>query len=170
MMACVAEIGTPRLFLNDRFLPAGVMLMESKTMGRVLTEATVENLEDLWAAKRGLCPPEQVRRIKVTEALVDTGATLLSLPAHMIQQLGLTKKYRKRVTSSVGEGEADVYGTVRLTIQDRECPLDVMEVPDKVPVLIGQIPLEYLDFVVDPKSQRLVGNPAHGGEHVFEMY
>jgi hypothetical protein len=45
-----------------------------------------------------------------------------------------------------------------------------MEVPDGVPVLIGQIPLEFLDFVVDPVRQRLIGNPAHGGEHVLELY
>jgi predicted aspartyl protease len=146
------------------------MIMGANEMGRVLTEATIENLEDLWAVQRGLLPPDQVRRITVSDALVDTGATLLSLPTRLIQQLGLTKKYEKRVTSSIGVGQAAVYGTVRLTIQGRECPLDVTEVPDQVPVLIGQIPLEYLDFVVDPNSQRLIGNPAHGGEHTFEMY
>ena len=45
-----------------------------------------------------------------------------------------------------------------------------MEAPDGVPVLIGQIPLEILDFVVDPKQQRIIGNPAHGGEWVIEAY
>lgn len=39
-----------------------------------------------------------------------------------------------------------------------------------VPPLIGQIPLEMLDFVVDPRGQKLIGNPEHGGEHVIEMY
>ena len=48
--------------------------------------------------------------------------------------------------------------------------MDVLEVPDGVPALIGQIPLEYLDFVVDPQSRTLIGNPAHGGEHVMEMF
>jgi clan AA aspartic protease len=144
--------------------------MESETVGRVLTEATIENLEDLWASKRGLCAPEDVRRVTVGDALVDTGATLLALPTRLIQQLGLTKKASKRVTSTTGQSEAAIYGTARLTIQGRECPTDVMEVPDDVPVLIGQIPLEYLDFVIDPRGQRLVGNPAHGGEHMFELY
>jgi hypothetical protein len=45
-----------------------------------------------------------------------------------------------------------------------------MEVPDGVPVLIGQIPLEALDLVVDLRGRRLIGNPAHGGEHVLELY
>ena len=36
-------------------------LLEADTMGRVLAEATIENLEDLWAAKRGLRSSEEVR-------------------------------------------------------------------------------------------------------------
>ena len=64
----------------------------------------------------------------------------------------------------------DVYDAVRFTIQGRDGTVDVMEVPDDVPVLVGQIPLELCDFVVDPKSQRLIGNPAHNGEWVMEMY
>ena len=63
-----------------------------------------------------------------------------------------------------------MYEAVRLTIQGRTCTMDVMEVPDGVPALIGQIPLEHLDFVVDLKSRSLIGNPAHGGEHIYEMY
>jgi hypothetical protein len=45
-----------------------------------------------------------------------------------------------------------------------------MEVPDTAPVLIGQLALERLDFVVDPQGQSLIGNPAHGGEHIIEAF
>ena len=144
--------------------------MGTETMGRVLTEATIENLKDLWDAERGLLPAEKVRRISVSDALVDTGATLLSLPTRLIRQLGLSPRRTRRVTSSIGLGEAVVYDAVRLTIQERDCTVDVMEVPDEVPVLIGQLPLENLDLVVDLRTRRLTGNPAHGGEQVFEMY
>ena len=144
--------------------------METNTMGRVLVEAILESLEDLWALKKGLITPDQVRRIIVPDALVDTGATMLSLPTRMIRQLGLSKSWTRQVTTSKGTSEADVYSSVKLTIKGRECPMDVIEVPDDVPVLIGQIPLEYLDFVVDPQSRTLIGNPAHGGEQMYEMY
>jgi predicted aspartyl protease len=144
--------------------------METATMGRVLTEATIENLRDLWAAEQKTLPPDQARRITVTDALVDTGATLLSIPTRLIQQLGLKKTASKRVVSSTGLAEAAMYDAVRLTIQGRSCTMDVMEVPDTVPVLIGQIPLEHLDLVVDLRSRILTGNPAHGGEHVYELY
>jgi clan AA aspartic protease len=138
-------------------------------MGRVLTEATIENLEDLYLAGRGLLPADQVRRITVSDALVDTGATALALPTRLIHQLGLKKSYQKRATSTRGIGDTDVYEAVRLTIMGRHMPIDVMEVPDDLPVLVGQIPLEYFDLVIDPRSRRLIGNPAHGGEHIFEL-
>ena len=92
-------------------------LKEPNTMGRVLTEATIENLMDLWDAQRGRLPADQVRRLTVPDALADTGATLLSIPTRLIKQLGLARTGRKRVTSSTGDGEADMYEAVRLTIQ-----------------------------------------------------
>jgi len=144
--------------------------METEMMGRVLTEATIESLKDLWDVERGLSSADQVRRVTVPDALVDTGATLLSLPTHLIRQLGLKEQYKKQVRSSIGVSEAGVYDAVRLTIQGRYCTMDVMEVPDDVPVLIGQLPLEHLDFVVDLRSRSLIGNPAHGGEHIYELY
>jgi predicted aspartyl protease len=144
--------------------------MEIPTMGRVLVQATVENMEDLWAAKRGLIPHDRVRRVTIHDALVDTGATLLSLPSRMVSELGLTRTSVKRVTCSLGIGEAAVYEAVRLTILGRSCTMDVMEVPDHVPALIGQLPLEHLDLVVDLRDRKLIPNPAHGGEHVYELY
>lgn len=62
-----------------------------------------------------------------------------------------------------------MYSAVRLTIQGRICTMDVLGVPDEVPVLIGQIPLEHLDLIVNLRDQKLTGNPAHGGEHMYEM-
>jgi predicted aspartyl protease len=144
--------------------------METEIMGRVLTEATIENLSDLYLAEAGTISAGEVRRLIVDDALVDTGATLLSLPTRLIRQLGLKPVIQKRVTSSGGLVDAWLYSSVRLTIQDRFCTVDVLEVPDDVPPLIGQIPLEQLDLVVDLRNRQLIGNPAHGGEHTFELY
>ncbi len=139
-------------------------------MGRVTTEATIENLEDLYDVRKGHLPVDQARKAIVANALADTGATLLSLPKKLIKQLGLRKVGQKRVTSSSGLTTATMYEAVRLTVQGRECTMDVMEVPNTVPVLIGQLPLEHLDFVVDLRARKLVGNPAHGGEHMYELF
>lgn len=144
--------------------------METREMDRVFVEAIVENLKDLWAAEQGLRRGDEVRRVVIPDALVDTGATTLSLPSRLIQELGLAQRGTKRVQTSCGVADTKIYGAARLTIQGRECTVDVMEVSNSVPVLIGQIPLEFLDFVIDPRSQKLIGNPAHGGEHMLEAY
>ena len=60
-----------------------------------------------------------------------------------------------------------IYRAVRLTVQGRDCISDVAEIPDECPVVIGQVPLELMDWIVDPRRQRLIGNPEHGGEFVF---
>ena len=139
-------------------------------MGRVITEALIENIKDVYAVELGVMAAVNARKIQVTDALVDSGATLVSIPKRVIKQLGLAKISEKRVTSSAGVTTAGMYGPVRLTIQGRSCTMDVMEVPNSVPVLIGQIPLEHLDFVIDMRSHKLIGNPAHGGEHMYEMF
>lgn len=144
--------------------------MEPNEMGRVLTSATIENFGDLWSVKRNFLDEAAVRRVEVSDALVDTGATLLSLPTRLIRQLGLEQTGTKRVNSSLGIGEARLFSAVRLTVLGRSCTMDVIEVPDEVPVLIGQLPLEHLDLVIDSRQRQLIGNPAHGGEHIYELY
>jgi predicted aspartyl protease len=139
-------------------------------MGKVLVSAKIENLEDLFNAEKGVLPADQVRRVEVTDALVDTGATTLLMPKRMIAQLGL-RPFRTRQARGIGGSvPLPMYSAVRLTLQGRECTLDVGEIGDEFQVLIGQVPLELLDWVVDAKGRRLIGNPEHGGEHVMEVF
>ena len=62
------------------------------------------------------------------------------------------------------------YEPVELELMDRRETFDVIEVPENVPHLLGQVPLEVLDFVVDAKGQKLIPNPAHDGEQMTEEY
>lgn len=144
--------------------------MERSPMGKVLVSAQIENLDDVFGREKGILAAGDVRRVEVADALVDTGATLLSMPKRLISQLGLIPFRKRRARTSAGTVDVQVYGAVRLTIDGRDCNADVSELPDECPVLIGQLPLEMLDFVVDPIGQRLIGNPAHGGEHMIELY
>jgi predicted aspartyl protease len=144
--------------------------MEMTTMGKVLVSAKIENMADLWEVRRGRANADQVRSLEVSNALVDTGATMLSLPRRLIGQLGLQRRRTRTARTTAGTISFGIYDAVLLTIQGRDCVIEVAEVPDDCPPLIGQVPLEMLDFVVDPVGQALIGNPEHGGEHMFEMY
>ena len=139
-------------------------------MGKVIVSARIENIADWYEVDKNQLAPDEVRGIDVPDALVDTGATMLSVPKRMIAELGL-KRFRTRHARTTSDvSEFGVYGTVQLTVQGRDCRVDVAEVPDDCPVLIGQVPLELLDFVVDPMAQRLIGNPEHGGEHMIDLF
>ena len=139
-------------------------------MGKVVVTALIENLEDLFDAEKGLIAPDAVRSIEVHDALVDTGATGLLLPRSMIASLGLRPLRMRQARGLGGTVPMPMYRAVRLTVQGRDCAIDVGEIGDEFPVLIGQVPLELLDWVVDPRGQRLIGNPEHGGEHVMEVF
>lgn len=144
--------------------------METPTVGKVLVTAKIENLGDLYNCKQGRLPPDQVRSVEVPDALVDTGAMLLSLPSRLIQQLGLTPHRTRRVRTAGGVVQATVYEAVRLTVEGRDATVEVLEVANDCPVLIGQVPLEILDFVVNPTSGKLMGNPDHGGEQMVDLF
>ena len=139
-------------------------------MGRVVVAARISNFQDSYQANKGLLPAASVRAVVVSEALVDTGAMLLSLPRRLIQELGLTLQRTRLARTAAGLLNFGIYEPVQLTVQGRECVVEVAELPDDCPVLIGQVPLELLDFVVDPAGRRLIGNPDHGGEHMIDMF
>jgi clan AA aspartic protease len=150
-------------------LSRGGKEMETRDLGKVIVTARVENLADLFDLERGFITSDKVRRFETLDALVDTGAAMLSLPKKIIEELGLTRYQVRHVRTSSGKMDCGMYDAVRLTIQGRDCTVDVAEVPDDCPVLIGQIPLEALDFVVDPVNRKLIGNPEHGDEHMIEI-
>jgi predicted aspartyl protease len=143
--------------------------MRTDEMSRVLTEVKITNLEDAWAARKGSLTPDRVRSKTVSDALVDTGATSVALPTSLIRELGLTKRYDKQARTAVGLRSIGVYDAVRVEIMGRDCTVDPIEVPDETGVLVGQIPLEMMDFVVDPQGRKLIGNPAHNGQQVIEL-
>jgi predicted aspartyl protease len=144
--------------------------METAKMGKVVVAARIENVNDVYNAEQGLLPADQVRRIEVPDAVIDTGATTLLLPKRMIAALGLKPLRTRHSRGLGGDFLFRMYGTARLTIQDRDCALDVGEIDDQYPVLVGQIPLEALDWLVDTKGGKLVGNPDHGGEWGMDAF
>ena len=143
--------------------------MEIVTMGKVVVSARIENLADLVRSNAGDIAREQVRAIDVDNALVDTGATMLSLPAKHIKTLGLQRHRTRTARTTAGIISFGIYEAVRLTVQERDCVVEVCEIPDDCPPLIGQIPLEALDFVVDLQGRKLVGNPEHGGQQMIDL-
>ena len=144
--------------------------MEIVTTGKAIVSVRIENLRDVYLADEGALPEEEIRAIDVTEALVDTTATLLSMPRMLVGKLGLNRTGTRTLRTSAGTFQFGIYDAVRLALQGRDCIVEVAQVPDDCPVLIGKVPLGLLDFVVDSTGQKLMGNPEHGGKHIIDMF
>jgi predicted aspartyl protease len=144
--------------------------MEPGSAGRVTVPIIIENQFDLYEVTQGRRSPDDVRRLEIADAMVDTGAKMLSLPQRYIEQLGLQFLQQREVITTAGPATIATYGLVKLTLMGREAPLDVAALPDECPVLIGYIPLEQLDLVVDPTNRRLVGDPFHNGENLIDLF
>lgn len=139
-------------------------------MGGVTVAATIENLGDVLLAQEGKLSSDSIRQVAVPDALIDTGAATLSMPKNLIDQLGLKFFTTRPMRTTTGVQNFKFYAAARVTIQDRYCSADIAELPPGSPVLIGQVPLEMMDFIVDPKGQRIIGNPAHGGKWMLDMF
>ncbi len=134
----------------------------------VFTEAMIENLYDLFGVENRGLAASLVRRITVSDAVVDDDSMVVALPTRLIEQLGLRKTGSWHIVR--GGPDQETFDPVRLTIQGRCCTTDAVEVLGDSPVVIGRLPLMSLDLVIDPESKNLIGNPAHGGEQMHELY
>lgn len=137
-------------------------------MGRVIVTAIVSNYDDVSAQRRDPTAPAP-RTIEI-EALVDSGATMLCIKRSVIDQLGLTLIDSVSIHTANGLRTVGKFSPVWLELIGRASTFNVLEVGEETPNLIGQIPLEELDFLIDSKKQRLVSNPAHGGVQGAEIY
>ncbi len=127
------------------------------------------NNDELVLATAGIMNAEDVRRIIVEDALVDTGSTRLGLPPPLIEALGLTPFRSEQVRTVNGLTELWIYSPVQFRLLEREGITTVLGVPESTPVLIGHILLEDLDLCLDIKKG-LIYNPAHDGEWMTELY
>lgn len=137
-------------------------------MGRTFVDVEVENFKDVADRRAAGNGGVKVRKLRV-HALVDTGSALLCLPKAAIRKLGLFKGRTTTVRTANGAVERDIYQAVQITILGRQCLAEVMEIPEDVPPLLGFIPLESLDLVVNPKSNEVTHNPANGGKYTLDL-
>jgi len=132
-------------------------------MGIVHTEITLKNAGDVLNVRHGIVKDPEIRQTTV-QVVVDTGAMTLVINEQMRQQLGL---------DVVGTKQATLADDTKKTVQIAE-PVEVHWknrsmtcqpwVVNSGRILLGAIPLEDMDLIVDPAKQELIG--AHGDEEV----
>jgi clan AA aspartic protease len=139
-------------------------------MGKVVNRIKLSNSTDLGKADAKEIDPSAVRTMTI-EGIVDTGATSLAIPEDVARALGLEFKGTRSVKMANGERHALHWvRAVGVEILGREMTCDAYVLPAGVPALIGQIPLEALDLIVDPKSRELRVNPESPDAPLLDLY
>jgi len=128
-------------------------------MGEIKVSVNVQNFVDLELATQGKLPEDKVRTREL-QALVDTGCTMMFLPQEIVEVLGL-RYLRKAIVTYADERkeERDIAGVAAITIGARTVNLDCIVGPPASEPLIGQVVLEEMDLIVDPRNQCLTPRP-----------
>ena len=133
-------------------------------MGIVYAEITLKNTGDISHVKRGNMAEKEIRTVSVT-AMVDTGAGTLVISESIRQKLGLEIVGLRGVTVAGGARQTcQVTEPVNIQWKERDTACRAVVLPGEGEVLLGAIPLEDMDLIVNPVKQELVG--AHGDEIV----
>jgi clan AA aspartic protease len=116
-------------------------------MGLIYTEISLSNL----------LAPEMEPYNAI--ALVDTGALHLCIPQHIANQLKLKQLEEREVTIADGSRRLVPYvGPVMITFKNRNCFTGAMVLGEDV--LLGAIPMEDMDLVIQPALLQVTVNPA----------
>ncbi|GHV44531.1 hypothetical protein AGMMS50268_13440 [Spirochaetia bacterium] len=133
-------------------------------MGTVYADIILTNAGDRTSVQRGLIKEPEMRRTTVT-AIVDTGAATLFITDAVCQQLGLiTEGERSARTANGARVACKVTEPVDIQWKERSTSCRAIVMPGAETILLGAIPLEDMDLIINPAKQSLEG--AHGDEIV----
>jgi len=94
------------------------------------------------------------------EAMVDSGAAELALPAEIVETLRLKPFDTVRAYTADGdEHEYRVCGIVELEVRGRKCQVRAVELPRGARPLLGAVPLGEMDWHISAQEKRLLPNP-----------
>ena len=92
------------------------------------------------------------------EALVDTGAMTIRIPEHIAVQLELEEIEKREVTTADERSHIVPYvGPIQIRFQKRTCFTGALVIGESV--LLGAVPMEDMDLVVEPSRQCVTVNP-----------
>lgn len=92
------------------------------------------------------------------KALADTGALMLCIPEHVSLQLELEQESVREVSVADGRKQNVPYvGPIKVRYGKRFCYVGALVLGDEV--LLGAVPMEDMDLVVNPARRELTVNP-----------
>jgi clan AA aspartic protease len=128
-------------------------------MGQVYVDLILENAADTDFADAGYISRKKIRTMKVN-ALIDSGAMTLTINEKIAKKLGLKIQKQTEVTLADGSyRKCDYAGPVFIHFENRIACCLALILPGADEVLLGVIPLEEMDVIIDPVNQKLAVHP-----------
>ena len=128
-------------------------------MGLTYAEITLANGTDYGLSKSGRLPREEVKQVTV-KALVDSGAFILVINESIKRQLDLpVLEMREAILGDGSITECEIVGPVEVFFKTRATTCRAAVFPDDCEVLLGAIPLEDMDVLIDLKNNELILPP-----------
>jgi clan AA aspartic protease len=129
-------------------------------VGLTYAEITLVNGIDYGLSQNGRLPKEEVKQVTV-KALVDSGAYMLVINENIKRQLDLAVYDRRTAILADGTtAECDIVGPVDVFFKTRSTTCRAIVLPgSNVEVLLGAIPIEDMDVLIDLKNNELILPP-----------
>jgi clan AA aspartic protease len=138
-------------------------------MGRVMNRIKLTNNTDLDLARDGRLALDAVRSVEL-DALVDTGAVELALPEDVVRALGLPSIGELVVRDALGRRVKVLRASsLYFEMLGRSMTCSTLVLPVGAQPLIGQVQLEALDLIVDPRAQEVRVNPEHPDAPLLDL-
>ena len=130
-------------------------------MGLVYADLEIINTIDIALAKKSIIGEEEIKSLRVN-ALVDTSAYNMCINEIIQSQLELP--FVEKRTGVLANGEIETYdlvGPLTIKFKNRTTICNALVLPGNNEVLLGAIPMEDMDVIIDLKKQTLEVNPEH---------
>ncbi len=130
-------------------------------MGLVYADIDLTSVDDIVLHRRGFINEKDIKQTRV-RALVDSGAYMLAINENIKAQLDLPV-IEKQFATLADESllELEVVGPVDVRFENRSTTVRAIVLPGNSEVLLGAIPMEDMDVLIDSKHQKLIVNPKH---------
>ncbi len=103
-------------------------------------------------------PGDSSVQVLQAQALVDSGAINLCIPMRIAEQLKLELlETREVITADAQRASVPYVGPVKVSFANRSCFTGALVLGDSV--LLGAIPMEDMDLIINPREQKLTVNP-----------
>lgn len=130
-------------------------------MGAIYADIELINNDDMALVRRNFMDPEDVRRIFVN-IRVDTGADILCINESIQEQLQFPEMEKRKAQLANGSiVQCQVVSSVELHFKNRRTFCNAMVLPGDAEPLLGCIPLEDMDVLINPLRQEMIVNPEH---------